>query len=1037
MGFLRRFLNKGEKALQHAFLFLILPLSLSCFPVSFASKETATSEKEGDSLPDGKDPESKFLNSLRSLDGVYGTLSLEANVLDKNMTTSSSFKLEDADLGFVYKEEDKALHLEGRLLYNESDLPYSIHYGNEEAYLSLLGARYSYKTTDFDTLFDSLVSIFGTDWVKVPDALYDSILPLLKSMDGEMELPNLRLRAKAGRGYTFELPLSGSISGYLLFNADSSYNLLSFETENLSFEGGSLSASFLNKEVEDTLKTILSKAPTDASSYTPVIDSMGLVERLASLSKDPKGTLLIEGDIDNQTHFPGNEALEESFDLNGEISFDIKKQTFHGSIEAGGTDFDGTHGSTNLSFFNEPGEDGYWKGFLSYNDIMKLSMDSLVYNELLALFEDELTSTGILDTITNILTDATALTEIKDGRYGKLLASVLSLESDSDSLILALNLKYFGMGDNSLLRLTLLGEKKGLSTAIFENLEVGTAVFKKLSLTLDAYKEASFDTKDYFELTELPTLASQMKSLFNEQRAHVSFDFNIMNEDGSGYPTFSGEAYFDAKKKAGTGDITLYHKINDSLHKNHRVKIDVTGGEDSDVTRFHYYDGDSNNEGMRGQMTIKDLNDIIALAVGLYNEDDPRFAKFFDPIRLAMASSAFGAISAGRYGPFLASKLLLSASFSSTQSSFVFDGAGFGMEEGSQWALLLNYEAGKLTSIGVKDINMSGRLINGTLTLLGTSFDDSKLSSVDFANKNYYQFDGVDKLLSSALNESKRETFRIYSKSLSVTLAAIGIKAVTLNLGVDISIYVKGEVVKVYGTINNSDYTGVILNMTPFRRYKTAISDRKGKVISSIYYDNIDVAESKKQGKEIALPDQKGYLHVSTLTQYEYLEWFKWHTFSQTDEVKYNTDQLSDSKTVVNLIFWDILSLNMKSYYDDMLNKEPAATAYENILTGYNYAIDGSGIPTWTLGVNLGVLANTDVLTKMSLSLKGTVDGYIDGIEIPNQAFLSMGAGALKGSLQASLVNEAPGKDYWSGTAANAWSSYLTEARRAKDVTAV
>lgn len=1035
MSFLRRILKKGKTSTG---VFLLLSASLSLAPLSFfASPQNGPKKDPGENtLPDGDTPEAKFLNRLESLEGVDGSLDLSLSYPDRDKKSRSALSLEGASFAFVSKGETKAIHLDGSLSYNESTLPFLLHYADSEAYVSLLGARYRYATSEFDSLFDSLTSIFGTDFVNVPTSFYDPLKGILGAFGGANgEAPSLKLKEQNDQGFTFEMSVASLSSTPLTFRADASYNLLSFDAKDIAFQDCTLSVSFKEAAGDlSPLASIRAKTPKDPASYTPIIDSMGLVKRFADLAKEKQGTLTIKGDIDNQTSFPGKETLEESFDLSGTIAFDVAANLFHGDLVIGGTDFDESHGSTSLSFFNKVEKDKSWTSYLTYNNLLKVSMDSKTFNAMMALFEDELGENGALDRLTNVVREASAVKEMKNGRYGKLLNAILSLESGPDSLRASLSLKDFGMGENSTLDLTLLGEKKGLSTAIFKNIEMGKATVKTLSLSLGAYVEESFDTNDYYSLDGLPTLSSQMKSLFQEARAHLGFSMSVLDEKGLGYPSIAGETYFDLKKKAGSGDVTLYNKISDTIHKNNHVLFDVSGGEDTDEVRFHYFDGDSNNEGLRGKMAIKDINDIIDLAKGLYDDEDPRFAKFFDPIRLSMASSAVGALTSGRYGPFLASKLLLKASLEPDLSTFVFDGKGFGFKEGTSFTVILHYTDDRLVSLELHGIETAGKKIDGTITLIETSFGDEKLTPLDFTNKNYFQFDGINELASSALNESKRESFHLYSTPLTFNLSVIGINAITFNLQIHFYVYVKGEVVKVYGSVTNNDYTGAALNVSGFRRFKGGLGgtfDSKGKVTSYIFYDNIDVEASQKAGKDVALPDQKGHLYVKTDWSYYY-----WGTKRGTAEAKYDTDQLKESKTVVNLVFWDILALDMRSYYNDMTNKDPVATAYENALTSYSYDTS-SGTPKWGMGMNLGVLANTDLLSKLSLTVNGSGDHYLSSLLIPTQSFLSIGGGAVKGDLGGTLYNEAPGKDYWNGDPSGQWSLFLTPERRARAVTQI
>ena len=109
------------------------------------------------SLPKGDNSLSKFASSLSETHGFGGKISFDASFLNNDKKTSSVLHLEEGTLSF-YKDEETAFHLEGSLSYDRANLPLLLHYSDENAYLSILGARYSYKTSDFDSLFDSIIS---------------------------------------------------------------------------------------------------------------------------------------------------------------------------------------------------------------------------------------------------------------------------------------------------------------------------------------------------------------------------------------------------------------------------------------------------------------------------------------------------------------------------------------------------------------------------------------------------------------------------------------------------------------------------------------------------------------------------------------------------------------------------------------------------------------------------------------------------------------------------------------------------------------
>lgn len=1025
--------NPFKKGACSRFFMSILMLgSLSSAMVMEKNENEPNEEKSISVLPQGEDALCKFENRLSDNNGLEGKLTFEAKYPDKDKTTYSELSVSDAAFA-IYKKDDFLFHVDGSLSYNAVTLPLLIHLSSDDSYLSLLGARYAYRTSDFESLFDSIISIFGKDSIEIPSSFYSWMDKLIENGQKETDESldaDFSSESIATDSYLFSWSFPSAMEGKIYFETDGRYGLRKIYGNELKIDEFVFSFSLLVSNDDVDYSTLSSLRPSDSSSYTQIVDSMGLVKKAVELTRSKKAGLSFQANLTNQTNFSKEKGkeIEEEFDLSGSFSFDLNEMKMNGDILASGYGINDEKGSKTLSFVSRKEAADGWKAFVKYNNVMDLAMDSATFENVLAIFEDDISSFGSADSILSFLTDSDAIKDIKNGRYDTAISAISSIATSEDKIVASLKLADFGFGDDSSLALTLDANDGGITKAVFENIVVRTANFSELVITLTDYTEKTCDEASYFELDGLPTFASQMKNIFQKKRVNLSFSANVLDSQGLGYPEISGNVYFDLNEgmKKGSGDVTLKHKVEDGSTKNNHVLVDVTGLEDTDVTRFHYNDGDSNDEGMRGQMSIKDLNSIIALAVGLYNDNDPRFAKFFDPIRMALMSNVVGALTANRYGPFIATNVMKSASISADKCVFTMDAASFGLEEGSTFDIVLNFVASELVSLEIKGLKYEDNTINAVITLIGTSFDDSKLSVVtDFTDSNHFKFDGVDKLLEAALNESKRETYRLYSDSVKVSL---NIFSISMDLKLDFHIYVKGEVVKVYGVVSNISVYVVS------RHYNIGYLNNKR--TSTLYYDNIDTDKTNETGVETALADQKGYLYISSYNSYKY--WGKEKTATD-DVVKYSTDQLTGSKTIAHMVLYDILGLDLESYLDDLTNTKETSKAYENLLTQYEYVADNSNHPTWKVGINLGALANNSILKSLSIELNGgdyggASEGYLSSLTIPEQQILSTGS-LIKftATAKGTINNSAPGSDYWSSVSSS-WNSFMS-ANRSKDCT--
>lgn len=1020
------------------FMATLLSLSVSALaPLGYGEVEEPLKEPIGN-LPEGENSLSKFTSSLKDSHGFGGKLSFDASFKTKENSNQCDLHFKDGNLSF-YKDEEMAFHLDGSLLYDKATLPFLIHYSDKNAYMSILGARYSYKTDDFDSLFDSIISIFGADSIKIPDSFYSWIDKLLNSK-GDEEKKDLEseftLESETSEKHLFSWRFDSLFDGKIYFEADSYFQLTSIYSDPLKGEGFECSFKYEITKEESSLNGIRSLTPKDTSSYSPIVNSMGLVRKVSDIVKSKKAGVSFKGNLKNKTNFSKKEEVIEDFDLQGFTYFDVNNKRFHGKVTVGGYDLDDERGETSLSFFTNILGNDSWKAFVDYNDLMKLSMTSMTFDEVLGLFEKSEGTSGLADSVVSFLADNSLIQEIQNGCYSGAFELIQNIEAGNNVITVNLNLNPLGLGENSRLSLTLNAQNNGVSQAVFENTTFGSVSIEKLIITLEDFVDFSYSEEGYFEMDGLPTFASQMQSLFQKKRANISFNASVLDATGLGYPEISGNVFFDLNsgKKKGSGDVTLKHKVEDGGTKNNHVKVDVTGALDSDVTRFHYNDGDSNNEGMRGQMTIKDLNSVIELAVGLYNDNDPRFAKFFDPLRAALTSNAIGALTANRFGPFVASKVILSSDLSRDAWRFKFDASAFGLQKGTNFDILLSFKNDEIQSIQIIDMKTSDQTINATITLVLSEFDDSSLSIVnDFKEGNYYQFDGIDSLLKAALNESKRESFHLYSDSFKASLDLLSfIKGFELDLKMDFFIYVKNEIVKVYGVVSNINNHPPVVAASVFRHYQ--FGEQRNKRTAVIYYDNID--PDSLGGEEKALPDQKGFLYVAASNSYKVL--FSDEKTITDDVVKYSTNQLSDTKTVLHLVLFDILGIDLENNLDSMLGTKQTTTAYENLLTNYQFE-NSNNAPSWKLGVNLGALANSSVLKQLNVQINGgqrgtTSEDYLSSLTLPEQQLVNIGLidklPALSAKLfESTIKNAAPGEDYWTSGGENAWESFLKTGR--------
>lgn len=1041
-------LSKKNKYIRTSLLGITLLSFFGCS--SLSSKENQeTNNQYNNNLVLGQGSVAKFEKELNSISGLNGSFSSSLSFPDKNQTSSSSIKLDNANLLFLNSSKGgiSDFHLDGRMIYNDANLPFLIHQQEEDTYVSLMGARYRYSHYEFDNLFDELISIFGTDIVTVPDSFYQSLDKIFSSFNSSNDTSNSDFNGtfasenSLNNEYRFSLTLD-SLGGKIYFLTDTSYNLKRAYTESLKIDKAITSFNFVVTDTSNLTNKLSELKPTDTSSYTSIVNSLGLVRKFAELSANPKAGLTFSSSIKNKTgtFSKKEEGIEEDLAFNGSIDFDKNSSAFHGNLTLEGEGLKGEKGSKNIAFRGSE-TTGSWKAYLNYNNIFKVSCDSLTFDNTLALFEEEAGVNNVLSSFTSFLSSNPIMKDVKEGRYDKIISTIGEINTSDSEIALSLNLSFAGFGDNSNAEITISANNKNLIDATFFNCEIGSLTVYTFSLKLRDYIAPlnGLNESEYAKMDGLPSIASQMKNIFQTKRASFSIAGSAVDSNGVGYPSINGNFAFDLGAGKGALDIHLVNKNKKGTSKDNHVVLEVTGKEDTDVTRFHYTDGGdeekkpTDNKGMRGEMSIKDLNSLISLVMSLFNEEDSRFQKFFEPLKMALASNAVGALLSNRFGPLISTNVLKQANLNANNWCFVIDSASFGLggESFNVDVIFLGEGANKtISSLHIYNLKSGEKTIDITLNLLnsGEALPESSFSLLSsFYDHKYFKFDGIDVLVKCLLNEARRETYNLVHGGDSFNLKLSGLLNIDYKLKFDFSIYVKGEVVKVIGSVKGIDWVSSF-GKYGYSYHPALVSSKKDLTRGvNIYYDNIDTSILDK---EVALPDQKGYLYIEGYNDY--------YTGSGSKKVfhhdldcennkekngfpKYSTDQLADTKIVLHMLFWDILGLDLEKYIGDMVGDKKNIISSEKLLTNYQFA---SGLnPSWTLGIDLSALAGSSILKSLSLTINGTSDNCISSLYIPQAEILNVLV--LTAKVGGTIINNHPTKNYWKGEANNNWNEFM------------
>ena len=476
------------------------------------------------------------------------------------------------------------------------------------------------------------------------------------------------------------------------------------------------------------------QAPSDAASYTPLVDSLGLIKRIARFFGDQDFSMDLDLSIyhheeaipGTETTF-GREEVNEGLYIEGGVSVDMNSW----SLDQIGMDVtlnyleaseeneeitytpNGEYNRIGLEVANLPSSD---KGiYVNLNDAVKIQTNKWTLDSLINQFDgvslpgsanasgDGSAMSNLLASLDSILRQVEELQKsdfgkgLSEGHYESILAALDHISASEESISLSLNLEKAGLGGSMAIEFS-GREPNPLAEITFHQAKFAFFTLEG-TISMGDFSLIELEGKeDYSLLEHLPNLAEQIGVFVPSLEISASLEGYVLKlgtetttsvssfsrvEQGS---EFFGSFAFNLKDQLGAGGIAITNKM-DTYYEKHYVQVDVSGPEisedDSTDNQMYlkYWSEGASSSPLMGRMSIHSLNSLIQVVMSLMGNTDPRFERITGMMSGVSSASLLSDITSGHFLSALSSRLISSLTVAPDLTTVVFPKALLGLAD--------------------------------------------------------------------------------------------------------------------------------------------------------------------------------------------------------------------------------------------------------------------------------------------------------------------------------------------------------------------
>lgn len=929
----------------------------------------------------------RFMAKLTEMSGMNGTINTlsvtfpdnDGNDATKNVVSLSSgskllFAMPDTkNIGF---------HLDTvvSLSTTNSDIadvskPMLINYDNSDLYVSVLGAKYKYLSTDYEQILDDVISVFGKDSMTIGSSFYTWVESLIAGVSGNGgAMPAMSVSfvetSSTESSHSFTCTITSDGVDYPIdMTSDADFYLTSVKAS-LSFGDVDVNVDISTDMNGSSIKAISSLAPEDKDSYVSVVNMNGVFKKIAGLVKSKSFDVILEGSLSYKYGKEG-EKKDDSILLNGFANVDLSKEDYRAGIEV--KDPNSSDYSQKVNFAYLPADNASEKeAYLDYNGIFKASMDQITMDAMIGRISDATDSSGSsfdkskLEKLFSFVLESDVMNALSEGHYQPIIEAIDDLKTENDKIVASVNLKGLGFGESAKIVATIDGNgQEGSSDIKLLKIEIQNIALKETNfnavITLDEYKAASFDKTGYNRLDKLPDVYDQMSSIANDKKAALDIDASVkVDQTDIG---ISGLAQFDAEKKLGTAKISI-----DEPSKKHMLTTDF---DDSKV-HMQYQDAEKTDEkGTLAKISISSVKELIDYVSSLMKNE--RFEKrFLSPISSSIGevalSTTLQSIIDGKYSVIASTEILESYTFTDERSVFTINPKALGLDKSLSFAI--NYASTpsvdtegelvyKVDSLELLETEINGIKVGVKISL--GEYDGTKENSLSYDESEYNDFSSVSSLAKAAINTATDfDTYHIKAEA-DVTLWTANI----IHLDIDFVANYTENGWEYYAKLSN-------IPLIPAVNSQYSIFVGYTRSVELVYKnDTFYLLGNNPFGLH-------GYETDEDRENGTKIDW------DETNCGSYGQEYLSNEENLLKFILGDVL--NVQPYYLNMISSSDGDSvgtlslgndmklAYENVLEDVSYDADTND---YSMDLDIGAMLDADYVLKASLGAKVNDSGYL------------------------------------------------------------
>lgn len=839
-----------------------------------------------------------FLENLKNIQGLDADLNASLSWGENTLTANAKvyFKMNGGfdDLDFV---------INANATYNSKSISADLAYVDDTLYASIFDVRVKSTVTNSDELVNRLAEL-GIE----PEIDFGNLDTSSIDLSSITDALSGMVSSKTNNGYKYEI---NSDMFNLVMTSDKDYDLTGVILSNLAINDLTINLS-LTCDTKADITTKLVSPETAEVKYVEVINYWNVFEKLYPVIKNKQFGLNLKGNLVSST--------KEILNINTDINLDLATKRF--GVDLGIFEGETQASTLNIDYIN----DGV---YVEFNDSLKAKVSPEALNSIINKLKTNVNSVDQdkLSSLFSFVTESPLMVAISEGRYEEVLNIVDSISNDDNTLTAKIRLKDLGLGENSLVNLTIDATKDSVVGLDVSGITLADYTLNA-SASVEDYVVNEVDDTKYEDFSFASNVFDEIYDVVQAKKSGFELEGSVLDANSLGM-TFTGNGQFDVTTKGGRGELTI-KQITNKYTQRHNVKIDVN---ELDSMLFSY------NDKLNGKFTIQTLNDIIGLVKELMNEKDERFTKFFEPIKEMFAASTIGKIiKEQNFVEFVKPGVIKHINKTTDGLDILIGKDLFDLDSDINIVVGLD-STDNLTAIKLNNFIMNGKTINASIKL--TAYNDQLIHVLkEDKNNHFYDFSDIKVLLECGLTTSKLGYFHINGKVNATVLSIID-----LDLDVDFHITVDGKKVQVIGYISNIPVIYGVNN--------THFLASGGKRNAIFIYED-------------------GFIHLRRTTTFKIGTRYNDDLYKKV-KVETFTNNIADYLLGFMVGVTDKLMAKINNAGSN--NDGSTPVAYENILNNYSYDKTNK---SWKIGIDVGSLAQNDDLGVLNIVISANSENYIN-----------------------------------------------------------